>query len=72
MKKLNECKTYYQDAFTNMIAEKAAEKSIFESTEKAIFDTLYNSLKFIYGAEFETMETTWKQEALNEYYSKIN
>lgn len=72
MKKLNECKAYYQDAFLGMISENAAEKSIYESTEKAIFETLHNSFKFIYGAEFETIGATWRQEALNEYYSKIN
>ena len=72
MKKLNECKAYYQDNFVNMIAENSAEKSIYESTEKAIFETLHNTLRFIYGGEFEKLEALWKREALNEYYGKIN
>lgn len=72
MKNLNECKTYYQDTFLDMIEENATEKSIFESTEKAMFETLHNALKFIYGDEFEKVEALWKHEALNEYYSKIN
>lgn len=71
MKKLQECKTYFNDLFFNCLDCGAVEKSIFDSIEKAQFETLCDTLKFIYGAEFENIRLTWMQEALNEYYGMV-
>lgn len=71
MKKVTECKEYFKDVLTNCLNEDALEKSIFDSPEKAMFETLCNTLKFVYGEEFEYLKPTWMQETLNECYSKI-
>lgn len=72
MKKITECKEYYKDILINCLVEDALGKSIFESTEKAMFETLCNTLKFVYGKEFEYLKLTWTQETLNEFYSNIS
>ena len=71
MKKVIECKEYFKDVLTNCLAENALGKSKFESTEKAMFETLCETLKFVYGDEFEHLKAIWTQETLNEFYSKI-
>lgn len=71
MKQLSECKEFFNDLFFNCLDNAAFEKSIFDSTEKAQFETLCDTLKFVYGSAFETIRPTWTQEALNEYYSNL-
>lgn len=71
MKKISECKEYFKDVLTNCLIEDALGKSIFDSPEKAMFETLCNTLKFVYGKEFEYLKPIWSQETLNEFYSKI-
>ena len=70
MKKLEECKEYFQDVFTNCLAEGTLNESIFDSTEKAQYETLCDALRFIYGAQFEKVKPYWINEALNEFYGK--
>lgn len=69
MKKINDCKEYFKDVFMNCLEEDAFEKSQFESTEKARFEMFCETLKFVYGEEFEKVRLAWTQEALNEFYS---
>lgn len=45
------------------------EKSIFESTEKARYETFCETLKFIYGADFENIMPNWANDASKEFYS---
>lgn len=70
MKKLTECREYFKDLLTDCLCEDALEKSIFDSTEKARYETFCETLKFVYGQEFELIEPIWVQETLNEFYSK--
>ena len=71
MRNMSECENYFKNLFFNCISENGFEKSPFDCTERAQFETLINTLKFIYGAEFESVRPTWTQEALNEYYSNF-
>lgn len=71
MKKLSEYKNFFQCTFFNCLDEKGFDKSPFDCTERAQYETLVTTLKFIYGAEFENIRPTWTQETLNEYYSSI-
>lgn len=71
MKKVIECKEYFKDILTNCLVEDAIGKSIFDSAKKAMFETICNTLKFVYGEDFENLKPLWTQETLNEYYSKI-
>ena len=43
---------------------------IFESTEKARYETFCETLKFIYGADFENIMPNWSNDALKEFYSR--
>ena len=53
MKQLSDCKEYFNDLLFNCLDNEAFEKSIFDSTEKAQFEMLCNTLKFVYGSAFE-------------------
>ena len=68
MKKLYECKEYFKDLYMDCMEDIALRKSIFESTDLAKFNTLCETLKFIYGADFDYIRPTWMQEALNKFY----
>ena len=69
MKKLAECKERFKDLHMNCLQERAFEKSAFDSTEKARFETFCETLKFIFGDQFTKVEPVWAQESLNEFYS---
>lgn len=69
MKKLSECKEYFKDLYMDCLSVKAFEKSIFECTELARYEMHCETLKFIYGEEFEQVEPHWISEALKEFYS---
>ena len=56
MKNLSECKEYYKDLYMDCLENDSFEKSIFESTEKARYETFCETLKFIYGADFENIK----------------
>lgn len=71
MKTLNECKEYFKDLYMDCLEENAFEKSTFESTERARFEMFCDTLKFIYGENFKTVQPIWAQDALNEFYSQI-
>lgn len=68
MKTLSECKACYKDLYTNCLAYDAFSKNMFDCTELAQFNTLRETLEFIYGAEFGRTERLWQREALNEFY----
>ncbi len=70
MKNLAECKEYFKDLHMDCLQENAFEKSGYESTEKARFETFCETLKFIFGEQFTRIEPTWAQESLNEFYSR--
>lgn len=70
MKNLSECKEYYKDLYMDCLKNDSFEKSIFESTEKARFETFCETLKFIYGADFENIMSNWSNDALKEFYSR--
>lgn len=55
MKNLSECKEYYKDLYMDCLENDSFEKSIFESTEKARYETFCETLKFIYGEDFKTL-----------------
>lgn len=67
MRKITECKEYFMDILTDCLSENALGKSIFESPEKAMFETLCNTLKFVYGEDFEHLKPSWTQETLDEF-----
>lgn len=70
MKNLSECKEYYKDLYMNCAENNSFEKSIFESTEKAIYETFCETLRFIYGVDFENIMPNWANDAAKEFYSK--
>lgn len=70
MKKLIECKDYYKDLYMNCLENNSFEKSIFESAENAQYKTFCETLRFIYGADFENIMPHWSNEALKEFYSR--
>lgn len=70
MKDLNKCKEYYKDLYIDCLENDSFGKSIFESTEKARYETLCETLKFIYGAGFENIMPYWANDASKEFYSK--
>lgn len=72
MKKLIECREYFKDLLTDCLCDDALEKSIFDSTEKVRYETFCETLKFVYGQEFELIKPIWVQETLNEFYSQKN
>lgn len=71
MKQLSDCKEYFNDLLFNCLDAGACGKNIYDSTEKAQFETLCDTLKFVYGSAFEAIRPTWTQEALNKYYSNL-
>ena len=70
MKNLSECKEYYKDLYMDCLENDSFEKSIFESTEKARYETFCETLKFIYGADFENIMPNWSNDASREFYSR--
>lgn len=70
MKNLSECKEYYKDLYMDCLEKDSFEKSIFESTEKARYEAFCETLKFIYGADFENIMPNWANDASKEFYSK--
>lgn len=70
MKNLSECKEYYKDLYMDCLENDSFEKNIFESTEKARYETFCETLKFIYGADFENIMPNWSNDALKEFYSR--
>ena len=70
MKKMEDCKEYFKDVFKTCKAYGGFEaNSIYDSTERAQYETLCETLKFIYGEEFKSAAPRWAQEALNEYFT---
>lgn len=69
MKKLIECKEYYKDLYMDCLANTSFEKSIFESTERAKYETFCDTLSFIYGIDFEKIKPIWSNEANKEFFS---
>lgn len=70
MKNLSECKEYYKDLYMDCLENDSFGKSIFESTEKARYDTFCEVLKFIYGSDFESIKLSWANDASKEFYSR--
>lgn len=60
MKKLEECRAYFEDVFMDMLDD---------SEERKRFEMLEETLTFIYGDEYKRIAPRWKQDALNKYYS---
>lgn len=69
MKNIAECKEFFKDLHMDCLSENAFEKSAFDSTEKAKYEMFCETLKFVYGQEFERVRPLWTQESLNEFYS---
>lgn len=70
MKNLSECKEYYKDLYMNCLENDSFEKSIFESTGKARYETFCETLKFIYGEDFKNIMPNWSSDASKEIYSR--
>lgn len=70
MKNLSECKEYYKDLYMDCLENDSFEKSIFESTEKARYETFCETLKFIYGEDFKNIMPNWSNDASKEFYSR--
>lgn len=70
MKKLNECKEYFKDLHMTCLEENAFEKNIYESTSLARYEMFCETMKFIFGEEFNQISMQWTQESLNEFYSR--
>lgn len=60
MKRLEECRAYFEDVFMDMLDDSEEEKR---------FEMFEETLIFIYGDEYKRIEPRWKQDALNKYYS---
>lgn len=60
MKKLEECRAYFEDVFMDMLDD-PKESKLFEMFEETI--------TFIYGDEYKQISARWKQDALNKFYS---
>lgn len=69
MKKLEECKEFYKDLYFTCIASNAFGKNIFESTDLARYEMFCETLKFIYGDNFENFRPVWSNEAAEEFFS---
>lgn len=70
MKNLSECKEFYKDLYMDCLENDSFEKNIFESTEKARYETFCETLRFIYGTDFENIKPNWSNDALREFYSR--
>ena len=62
MKRLEECRAYFEDVFMDMLDTHA-------NSDKDEFKTFEETLTFIYGDEYKRIAPRWKQDALNRYYS---
>ena len=60
MKRLEECRAYFEDVFMDMLDG---------SEERKQFEVFEETLTFIYGDEYKQIEPRWKQDALNKYWS---
>lgn len=60
MKRLEECKAYFEDVFMDMLDD---------SEENKRFEMFEETLTFIYGDEYKRIEARWKQDVLNKYYT---
>lgn len=63
MKKLEECRAYFEDVYMDML------DTYLDSEESKRFETFEETLTFIYGDEYKRIAPRWKQDALNKYYS---
>lgn len=70
MKNLSECKEYFNDLYMDCLKTNSFGKSIFESTEKARYETFCETLNFIYGTDFKNIKANWANDASNEFYSR--
>lgn len=68
MKKLEECKEMYKDAYMTCLDCSAFRRSSFAIAELTAFNTTRENLRSIYGAEFDEIQPYWCQEAVDEYY----
>lgn len=60
MKRLEECRAYFEDVFMDMFDD---------SEEGKRFEMFEETLTFIYGDEYKLIAPRWKQDALNKYYA---
>ena len=60
MKKLEECKAYFEDVFMDMLDS-------YEESKR--FEMLEETLSFIYGDEYKWIEANWKHECAQKYFS---
>ena len=65
MKKLEDCKAYFQDVYTDWLESDRYGKELDRCT------MISETLRFIYGASFETIEPIWRKEALDAYYAML-
>lgn len=63
MKKLEECRAYFEDVYMDMLDSRA------NSDEDKRFEMFEETLTFIYGDEYKRIEPHWKQDALIKYCS---
>lgn len=66
MKKLEECRAYFEDVYMDMLDTLDTNA---KSDEEKLFNMFEETLAFIYGDEYKRIEPRWKQDALNKYYS---
>ncbi len=66
MRKLEECKAYFQDVFMDYLQDQD------NKIEEARYRQIYNTLEWIYGEEFRKVETFWRHETLNEFYKMLS
>lgn len=69
MRKLSECRNFFEDLFLDCLETDALGKSDLYCYEKNRYDTFCDTLRFIYGQEFEAVQPSWAQAALYEFYS---
>lgn len=65
MKKLEDCKAYFQDVYTDWLEGDRYGKELDRCT------MISETLRFIYGTAFETAEPVWREEALDAYYATL-
>jgi len=66
MRKLEECKAYFQDVFMDYLQDQD------NKIEEARYRQIYKTLEWIYGEEFRKVEAFWRHEALNEFYKMLS
>lgn len=68
MKKLEECKPYFEDVLFNVLDSGSSFEP--ENPEYARYDAMCVTLKVVYGDEFKSALPKWVRDGMAEYYGR--